>query len=529
MRTIVHEGAWIAAAILAVSTSAVSSGCKFGNPMDRSVKVTQQPTVDELESPSPKMRFAAGSLTRENEADTATTKSPPAKALSRSVAGRSPHEPTDSDRSIGKTSVARKAPNSETTKSNRATAETALATSKLSSPVVPPKNGEMPAEHAELLNAFRDSPPEVQQQALRQLLAVTGRGAARTDSPEGIAAALRSSVGNLPTLPDNTPMITALPTRLASQRSPEPEDSEVVTASANDEAESESQSNQVQQASSASLSPIVPEKTDQANSPIPAPEKLTKTRSAEHQTAPVETISTASESDLYAELSRRLATGVAGESDADRYRRQIISRHLMLFSGNPDGAVAAIDGMTASEQEFLRHYLLGVWAMVDESGHPVAARRWTAAVPEMRMATQQLAASAELLDVRSLAFCKEIQSFGQITKFDSSRFEAGQKVILYCEVDNFVAKSTAEGFETHLQGSYEVFDSNDRKVAGQVLPADKQMCANYLRDYFIAYQMSLPSGLEPGEYRLELSMECLKGQKYGQASIPLQIVKSAAK
>ncbi len=515
MRTIIHDSAWIAAAIVAMT-----AGCKFGNPMDRSVKVTQQPTVDNLDAPSPRTRLAAGLVNRE-------THSPSENPVSRMETNLSPHESTDKNRSNATTSVARKAPNqsiASQTKPNRSTGESSIAKSKPSSPSVPASTDNLPDEYAELLDAFRDSPPEVQQQALRQLIAVSGRGAARTDSPEGIAAALRSSVKNLPSLPETMPSTNTVPTRLASQKNRESTDSEVLTASAAESLDDEVEPSQVKQASGAARS-------DQLSQPAPSQQQLSKAKNDENDSvlAPVDAIRAASEKDLYAELTRRLESGIAGESDADRYRRQIISRHLMLFAGNPDDAVSAIDGMSSSEQEFLRHYLLGVWAMVDESGHPVAARRWTAAVPEMRLATQQLSASAELLDVRSVAFCKEIQSFGQVTKFDSSRFEAGQKVILYCEVDNFVAEKTADGYETNLQGSYEVFDNNDRKVAGQVLPADKQVCGNHLRDYFIAYQMSLPSGLEPGDYRLELSMECLKGQKYGQASIPLQIIKPAGK
>ncbi len=96
-------------------------------------------------------------------------------------------------------------------------------------------------------------------------------------------------------------------------------------------------------------------------------------------------------------------------------------------------------------------------------------------------------------------------------------------MILYCEVDNFVSESTTEGFETQLQGSYEVFDSKGQKVAGQVLPADTQTSATALRDYFIAYQMGLPAGLAAGKYQLTLTMECQKGKKYGRATIPFEI------
>ncbi len=263
--------------------------------------------------------------------------------------------------------------------------------------------------------------------------------------------------------------------------------------------------------------------------PLTMPGDAKALESDDASAAPTASLASANTEELYAELLARMAKATAGESDADRYRRQIISRHLMLFSGNPDGAVDAIEGMNAKEQEFLRHHLLGMWSMVDTAGHPVATRRWSSALPELRLATQHLSLIAESLEVRSLAFCREIQSYGQTTPFESSRFEPGQKVILYCEIDNFTALKTQDGYETHLQGSYEVFDSKGQKVAGQVLPADKQLCANHLRDYFIAYQMGLPTGLEPGSYRLELTMECLQGQKYGQASIPFEIARPNAR
>jgi hypothetical protein len=35
--------------------------------------------------------------------------------------------------------------------------------------------------------------------------------------------------------------------------------------------------------------------------------------------------------------------------------------------------------------------------------------------------------------------------------------------------------------------------------------------------------MNLPAELQPGNYRLELTMECVKGKKFGQANIPLTI------
>lgn len=195
----------------------------------------------------------------------------------------------------------------------------------------------------------------------------------------------------------------------------------------------------------------------------------------------------------------------------------------MVLAGKPDQAVTAIEGLTNDEQEYVRHQLLALWTLVDPQGHPVPGRRFSTALPQLREATKYLAASTDSLDVRSLAFCKEIQSYGQIKEFSGHRFQSGQQVILYCEIDNFTSKRVENGYETSLQGSYNIYDSDDRKVVSQLLPADSQVTRNYLRDYFIAYQMYLPKQLSAGDYRLELTMEDVAGKKYGQASIPFEI------
>jgi hypothetical protein len=226
---------------------------------------------------------------------------------------------------------------------------------------------------------------------------------------------------------------------------------------------------------------------------------------------------------LYAALLKRLSTAAAGESEAERNSRLIRLRHLMVLSGDPDAAVGKIEGMSKDEQEYLRHQLLGLWTMIDPQGHPVPSRRLTTALPQIRQAAKFAAAATDSLEVRSLAFCTEIESYGQIKTFPGNRFDAGQQVILYCEIENFTVNQTDDGFETHLQGSYDVYNSDDEKVVSQLLPADQQISANYLRDYFIAYQMHLPKQLSPGTYRLQLTMEDVGGKKYGQSSIPFEI------
>jgi hypothetical protein len=236
-----------------------------------------------------------------------------------------------------------------------------------------------------------------------------------------------------------------------------------------------------------------------------------------------QSVDSLSHEQLYKALVKQLSTAPEGESESQRSSRLIKLRHLMLLSGDVDSAVKKIDGMSESEQEFLRHQLLGLWTMVDPGGHPVASRRITTALPQLRQATQFAAAATDSLEVRSVSFCSEIESYGQIKPFKSNRFDAGQQVILYCEIENFSAKRTGDEYVTEIQGSYDIFDGDNRKVVSQLLPADRQVSSNYLRDYYIAYQMHLPKQLPAGKYRLQLTMEDVAGKKYGQSSIDLEI------
>ena len=239
-----------------------------------------------------------------------------------------------------------------------------------------------------------------------------------------------------------------------------------------------------------------------------------------------ELLSELSEDVLYDALAQQLNKAPVSEEPAERTARLIRLRHLLVLSGDPDAAVEKISGLSEAEQEFLRHQLLGLWTIIDPEGHPTSpSRRFTSAVPQIREAAKFAAAATDALEVRSLAFCTDIQSYGQFKRFEGNRFAAGQQVILYCEIDNFTAKRVDEGFETHLQGSYDIYDSENRKVLSQLLPGDQQVSTNYLRDYFIAYQMLIPQELPAGTYKLRLTMEDRNGKKYGNSDIPFEIAK----
>jgi len=498
---------WNAMVVLMV---VAATGCKLGVPIDRNVQISRHfGGEDHLDTP-PETRLSHSAAIKPSIAGVANASDPVMESLS----------------DLGGDDLARRAVAKKPSETTQSAAEVDLRSPEAQLMQAAGLDDE---ELADLLAAFRGSPPEVQQQAIRQLIAAASVRAESSQHPIDITQQLKLSLKDLPTLPDDVEDSATLPTRLATTGDAIADVAAADLATAQSRAEPGHAAATVAQAVAASAdsdNAVAKVSSSTSVTDAPAAAAITEQSGAMVMPEPVgdpASVVNGDKHELYKQLVAALAVPEAGESDGDRFRRDLARRYLLVLSGDPDSAVLAMQGLTKPEQEFLRHNLLAVWKMTDPEGHPVASRRFAAALAPYRSAARHLSEATEQLEIQSLAFCTEIISYGQVKRFPTTRFAAGQKVILYCEIDNFVAEKTAEGYNTELQGSYEIFDDQGSKVAGQVLPTDRQRCDHYLRDYFIAYQMHLPAQLEAGKYRLELTMECVNGKKYGQGSLPLEI------
>ena len=529
-----------------------SLGCRGSRPFGSMVKVTSEPTTDMSDIVAPEQRLATASPRSNATKPSADANiSPIDTDTSVTLATATESNPTSRrDQTAAKRSIsslpatvpAGDAPRPKAEQGIAATSAEMSAGEAVSESEIAAI--ELPAGDAEaLMVAFKDYPPEVQQEALRRLVATTARTAERSNQPESITAELKEQTANLPELPDasQSDPQSPPPQRIASNdtvSSPGVSAARSVGATGTTASEpvqsrlTDIPTSKLQTAATAFSDQVQPATVASGTDETVVAQASAKSE-MEYPTdpaplvgqLPTETDVAMSDVELFSQLVQKLAVAPEGESEADRASRLIKLRHLMVLSGDPDSAVEQIEGMNQSEQEYLRHQLLGLWTMIDPQGHPVASRRFSTAIPQIREAAKFAAAATDSLEVRSLAFCTEIQAYGQVKPFNSNRFDPGQQVILYCEIENFTAVTQDDGYETHLQGSYDLFNDKDEKVVSQLLPADQQTSANYLRDYFIAYQMHLPEQLSKGKYRLQLTMEDVHGKKYGQASIPLEIKK----
>jgi len=209
-------------------------------------------------------------------------------------------------------------------------------------------------------------------------------------------------------------------------------------------------------------------------------------------------------------------------SPVEEARNQALLRLLYLVAGRRKDAIEPVTGFKDLPEQFWPHQLHGMAIYLADGETPVTDRRAALALREFRTAAMELA-EVSRLDVRNLAFCSEVESYGRFVKFEPNRFEPNQQVLLYVEIDNFTVEQTAEGFATAFKGNYQILDRSGNRVADQTFQLEQETCRNRRRDYFIPYRMWMPKEIQPGSYTLQLTIEDVKGHKFGQSSIDFEI------
>ncbi len=207
----------------------------------------------------------------------------------------------------------------------------------------------------------------------------------------------------------------------------------------------------------------------------------------------------------------------------EKLQRQVSARWLYLEAGDIDQAMEPIPDLPDNHQSFIQHTMQARYDATHSAGPPDEKRRWTLVASSLRKALDAVTAMSDL-EVHNVAFCQEVASFGVVTTFPANDFKPDQEGLLYCELENFVAQQVRGGYETKLEASYGIFDSNGRRIASEKLPADSHVCRNQRRDYFIAYRIYMPQSITPGSYKLQLTIHDVKGDKYGQGDIAFKVV-----
>jgi hypothetical protein len=214
----------------------------------------------------------------------------------------------------------------------------------------------------------------------------------------------------------------------------------------------------------------------------------------------------------------------APADDATRRRyveSQVQLRLLYLMAGEQARAMQAIPGLEASEQEFWQQLLWSVSNYFDSAAMPNRSDRFTQTVEQLRTAVARLQGDANL-QLRNVAFCHKIVSFGNFERFERDEYAPGQLVLLYAEIANFksVPQPSDGLYKTQIKSTIEIYR------AGQGQPAKKMvfeptvdLCRSHRQDYFHSYELKIPGDLTLGPHVLKLTVEDMQSGKLATYSV----------
>lgn len=227
----------------------------------------------------------------------------------------------------------------------------------------------------------------------------------------------------------------------------------------------------------------------------------------------------------------------APQSD-DELRQESLLRLLYLVAGRLDDAARPVPA-DKREQQFWIDWLYGTSVYLDYTSTTNDGQRAAVAADRLREAVDQLGQQANLV-VSNLAFCRRVTSFGVYEPFTAAgaksaaaatlrqtpqyEFTPNQEVLLYAEVRNFTSVHTENGYHTLLRPSYQIFDAQGRRL-GSVVELDEShdYCRRPRADFFVCYHIYLPTRIDPGAYKLKLTIEDVHGRKVHENSIDFSI------
>lgn len=234
-----------------------------------------------------------------------------------------------------------------------------------------------------------------------------------------------------------------------------------------------------------------------------------------------------------ADLQRLIAVAEAdaaaarlGPHPTDADRRVYIAKHvalrmLYLMANQQERALQAIPGIDPGDQEFWQQMFWSVANYFDGQNVPDRGHRAALTATQLRTAVDRLQESAKL-ELRNVAFCHKIASFGNYERFDRDEFTPTQPVLLYAELSNFKSAPAAGGkYLTRIRSSIEIHDAAGRQVMRIPTLETEDLCLNHRRDYYHSYEFSLPPAtkIALGPHTLKLIVEDLQSNKVTEETL----------
>lgn len=125
--------------------------------------------------------------------------------------------------------------------------------------------------------------------------------------------------------------------------------------------------------------------------------------------------------------------------------------------------------------------------------------------------------------VRNACFASRVQAWGQLDRFPADRFNAGQEVIVYFELDGLSAGESAAGFTTCIDTALRLVTADGRELHAWRFEPVVETCVARRRDYFARYVLQLPDAEAAGRCRVEIAVTDSLSGVTATAAVPCEL------
>jgi hypothetical protein len=227
-------------------------------------------------------------------------------------------------------------------------------------------------------------------------------------------------------------------------------------------------------------------------------------------------------SHLAAAIRSMESTSAPGSKSENDIALQARLRMLYLLAGRRDDAMRPLPAAPRATQEYWSSQIYGLSTWMDSERTPDPARRAAETKRILGEALNQLGETAPLA-VRNLTFCTEVHYFGSFDAVKAAEFAAGQKVLVYAEVENFRTEPSPKGFHTAVKFNWQIFDARGNRVGDYVSATSEEHSLTPKHEFFLTKWFYLPTPMSSGHYTLQFTVEDVLGHKVGQSSLELTI------
>ena len=214
---------------------------------------------------------------------------------------------------------------------------------------------------------------------------------------------------------------------------------------------------------------------------------------------------------------QKLKSQLDFETDSNRRNALEVNLQLFEFLRHQLANDGTLTSITVEEKKYWEHQLEAIEMMAQGGGEEVTGKAADATLGNLRKAMSRLESIAEL-QIKNGAICFEIGGFGKHKSFPKNLFKPGQPILVYCEVENYESKDqkidSKRVVQSRFQGSYQIENGDGQQVQSGDFPVIEDNAPQRRRDFYLYFKIKL-NELEPGNYRLQMEIEDLNGQKTG--------------